>query len=85
MAVDSRAAAPQNDATAESTCARARPGNRAACKPRAAPGSSRPTGAQTQRNSNWCDDPAPRCGRRAKKRQRRARRIAELAWGFQRT
>ena len=85
MAVDSRAAAPQNDATAESTCARARPGNRAACKPRAAPGSSRPTGAQTQRNSNWCDDPAPRCGRRAKKRQRRVRRIAELAWGFQRT
>ena len=58
LAVDSRAAAPQNDATAESTCARARPGNNAARKPPAAPGSPRPTGAQTQRNSNWPDDPA---------------------------
>ena len=86
MAVDSRAAAPQNDATAGRTCARAHaPGNGAARKPPAAPGSPRPTGAQTQRNSNWRDDPAARCGRRAKKRQRRARRIAELAWGFQRT
>ena len=81
LAVDSRAAAPQNDATAESTCARARPGNRAACKPRAAPGSSRPTGAQTQRNSNWCDDPAPRCGRRAKKRQRRRQGIVRATAG----
>ena len=53
-----RAAAPQNDATAGSTCARARPGNSAARKPPAAPGSPRPTGAQTQRSSNWPDDPA---------------------------
>ena len=78
LAVGSRAAAPQNDATAGSTRARARPGNRAACKPRAAPGSSRPTGAQTQRNSNWRDDPAARCGRRAKKRQRHRQGITRV-------
>jgi len=58
LAVDSRTAAPQNDATAGSTCTRARPGNRAARKPPAAPGSPRSTGAQTQRSSNYPDDPA---------------------------
>jgi hypothetical protein len=81
LAVDSRAAAPQNDATAGRTCARARPGNGAARKPPAAPGSPRPTGAQTQRNSNCPDDPAPRCGRRAKKRQRRRQGIVRVTAG----
>ena len=81
LAVDSRPAAPQNDATAGRTCARARPGNGAARKPPAAPGSPRPTGAQTQRNSNCPDDPAPRCGRRAKKRQRRRQGIVRVTAG----
>ena len=49
MAVDSRAAAPQNDATAGRTRARARPGNGAARKPPAAPGSPR---------AHWCADSA---------------------------
>ena len=44
LAVDSRVAAPQNDATAGSTCLRARPGNSAARKPPAAPGSPRLSG-----------------------------------------
>ena len=65
LAVDSRAAAPQNDATAGRTRARARPRNASARKPPAAPGSPRPTGAQTQRSSNWPDDPAARRGGRA--------------------
>ena len=42
-----------------------RPGTSAARKPPAAPGSPRPTGAQTQRSSNWPDDPAARRGGRA--------------------
>ena len=46
-----------------------------------APGSPRPTGAQTQRTQQLARRPGARAGRRAKKRQRRARRIAELAWG----
>ena len=49
LAVDSRPAAPQNDATAGRTCARARPGNGAARKPPAAPGSPR---------AHWCADAA---------------------------
>ena len=65
LAVDSRAAAPQNDATAGRTRARARPRNASARKPPAAPGSPRSTGAQTQRSRNWPDDPAARRGGRA--------------------
>ena len=82
LAVDSRVAAPQNDATAGSTRARARPGNSAARKPPAAPGSPRPSGAQTQRNSNWPDDPAARCGRRANQGSATGAPHCGLAWAL---
>ena len=69
LAVDSRAAAPHAPG----------PVPRASLPPhRACRG---PTGAQTQRSSNWPDDPAARRGRCAKKRQRRRQGIVRVTAG----
>ena len=57
MAVDSRAAAPQNDAMTGSTRTCARPGNRAARKPSVAPGSRRAHRCADAAQQQWARRP----------------------------
>ena len=57
LAVDSRAAAPQNDAMTGSTRTCARPGNRAARKPSVAPGSRRAHRCADAAQQQWARRP----------------------------